>query len=118
MKLGETISRLRAENGLSQEALAQRLGVSRQSVSKWETGASVPDLEKLMGLSELFGVSLDQLVQGREAAGGPAPTTEPVPAAATLPDRNGRKLAGLVLLCTGIVLAVLVLLQKRNPSST
>ncbi len=72
MSLGENIARLRAQKNWSQEELAQALDVSRQSVSKWETDASVPDLDKLVKLGEVFGVSLDELVQGR-AAGGASP---------------------------------------------
>ena len=72
MSLGTTISRLRAGKGLSQEELANALGVSRQSVSKWETDSSVPELDKLVRLSDMFGVSLDQLVRqaGRKQARG------------------------------------------------
>lgn len=53
----------RKRMGLSQEQLAERLGVTRQSVSKWESGASVPELQKLVLLSELFQVSIDYLVK-------------------------------------------------------
>ena len=67
MTLGENIARLRAEKRLSQGDLADALGVSRQSVSKWETDASVPELDKLVRLSELFGVTLDRLVKGEAA---------------------------------------------------
>ncbi|MDD4570688.1 MAG: helix-turn-helix transcriptional regulator [Tepidanaerobacteraceae bacterium] len=52
---------LRTEHRLSQGDLAEKMGVSRQSVSKWETGSSVFDLDKLVALSELFDVSLDTL---------------------------------------------------------
>ena len=65
MELGERIYTMRAARGLSQTDLADALEVSRQSVSKWETGASVPELDKLMKLSQLFGVSLDELVTGQ-----------------------------------------------------
>lgn len=58
MSLGTTISRLRAEKKLSQGDLADALGVSRQSVSKWETDTSVPELDKLVKLSQLFGITL------------------------------------------------------------
>ncbi|WP_207645537.1 helix-turn-helix domain-containing protein [Marvinbryantia formatexigens] len=54
---------LRKKNGWSQEELAQQLRVSRQSVSKWEGGQSVPDLDKLLALSQIFGVTLDYLVK-------------------------------------------------------
>ncbi|MUU12757.1 MAG: XRE family transcriptional regulator [Oscillibacter sp.] len=52
-----------AESGMSQEQLADRLGVTRQSVSKWEGGTAMPELVKLISLSELFGVSVDYLVK-------------------------------------------------------
>ena len=65
MSLGTNISRLRAEKHLSQGDLAEALDVSRQSVSKWETDSSVPDLDKLVRLSKLFGVTLDDLVSGK-----------------------------------------------------
>ena len=57
---------VRQQKGLSQEELAGRLNVSRQTVSKWEIGDSTPDMEKLVAMSELFDVSLDMLVLGKE----------------------------------------------------
>ena len=61
--LAEKIQQLRKQIGLSQEELAEKLNVSRQAVSKWESGACVPEVEKLIELSRLFGVSLDELLQ-------------------------------------------------------
>ena len=66
MSLGERIYKLRTEKNLSQDMLAEMLEVSRQSVSKWENNNTVPDLEKLLKLSEIFDVSLDELVKGEE----------------------------------------------------
>lgn len=66
MPLSENIYRLRSGLGLSQSELAERLDVSRQSVSKWELGSSTPELDKLIAMSELFGVTLDALVHGEE----------------------------------------------------
>jgi len=63
MILAEKIMRHRKENGWSQEDLAAQLGVSRQSVSKWESAASIPDLDKILRMSELFGVSTDYLLK-------------------------------------------------------
>lgn len=62
MSLGETIHRLRVQKGLTQNELAEQLGVSRQSVSKWETDGSIPELDMLLKLSQLFEISLDELV--------------------------------------------------------
>lgn len=66
--LGQRVAGLRNQCGLSQDALAEKLGVSRQSVSKWETDASIPDLDKLMKLSQIFDISLDELVKGEAPA--------------------------------------------------
>ena len=66
MTVSEKIYTLRTRLGLSQEELAEKLGVSRQSVSKWETGQSLPDLEKIIKLADLFGVSVDELVREGE----------------------------------------------------
>ena len=64
MKLSEKIIRLRKGRGLSQEELAERLGVSRQAVSRWETGCYLPDVEMLSLLSREFGVSINELISG------------------------------------------------------
>lgn len=64
MNLGETIYKLRTEKGLSQGNLAEILEVSRQSISKWENNFAVPELDKLMKLSEIFNITLDELVKG------------------------------------------------------
>jgi transcriptional regulator with XRE-family HTH domain len=66
MRFGIKLQRLRKEQGLSQETLAETLGVSRQAVSKWESGQSWPETDKLIALSELFGTSLDSLVKDTE----------------------------------------------------
>lgn len=63
MILAEKIIKLRKQNGWSQEDLAMHMGVSRQSVSKWESMASIPDLDKIVKLSQLFGVSTDYLLK-------------------------------------------------------
>ncbi len=63
MILAEKIMMLRKKSGWSQEELASQLGISRQSVSKWESGASIPDLDKIIKMSEFFGVSTDYLLK-------------------------------------------------------
>ncbi len=63
MTTGDKILKLRKEAGLSQEAFAEKLGVSRQSVSKWESGVSIPETDKILAMSELFGVSTDYLLK-------------------------------------------------------
>lgn len=75
MNLPNNILQLRRAMGLSQEQLAEQVGVSRQSVSKWETGQSAPELDKLILLSKVFGVSTDALL------GNDTPKSEPGPEA-------------------------------------
>lgn len=62
MEFNNKLYELRKQKGFSQEELANRLNVSRQTVSKWEVGDSTPDMEKLVAISDLFGISLDELV--------------------------------------------------------
>lgn len=74
MEFYETLGQLRRRQGLSQEQLADLMGVSRQAVGKWEAGQSMPDLPKLIALADQFGVSLDDLVrpgQTTQQAGTP-----------------------------------------------
>lgn len=63
MILADKIVKLRKQNSWSQEDLAEQLGISRQSVSKWESGTSIPDLDKIIKLSSIFGVSTDYLLK-------------------------------------------------------
>ena len=66
MKLHEKIYSQRKLKGLSQEELAEKLGVSRQAVSKWETGEALPEITKLKGLADVFGVTTDYLLNDNE----------------------------------------------------
>ena len=95
MTLGQTITRLRTAKGMSQGALAEELGVSRQSVSKWETDASVPELEKLLKMAKLFGVTLDELVTGEPFTPPEAPPPQVV---IVEKKREKRKTVGFVFL--------------------
>jgi len=64
MHLGERLKLLREKEGYSQEELATILNLKRQSISKWEVGGGYPDIENLIKLSELYEVSLDELIKG------------------------------------------------------
>ena len=102
--LRENIYTLRRKAGLSQEQLAERLEVTRQTISKWEGGHSVPDLEKLQAMAAVFGVTLDELT-GTEV---PAP-----PKQSPKPDKTG-----LVLCIAGAIgLVVLALLSTAAPQT-
>ena len=112
MSLGTTISRLRAEKHLSQRDLADALGVSLQSVNKWETDDSVPEPDNLVKLSQLFGVSLDQLATG-ELALVQKSVPEPISPPASPWQIAGRKLMAVILLC----MAFLIWLVPTAPGS-
>ena len=64
--LSQRLADLRKENKLSQEALAEKMGLSRQAISKWERGESAPDTENLIMLSGIYGITLDELLHGKE----------------------------------------------------
>ena len=63
MTLGEKIRTARKQEGLSQEQLSEKLGISRSSVAKWETDKGIPDISNLIALSDVFGLSLDELIK-------------------------------------------------------
>ena len=106
MTLGEKICTLRTGKGLSQEDLAAKLEVSRQSVSKWETGQSVPDLEKIIKLADLFGVSVDELVREGERPQPPQPEAKVVYVKEKREWTAAQKL-GICLLAAGGALTLL-----------
>ena len=117
MTLGEKISSLRGAANMSQGDLAEKLNVSRQSISKWETDASVPDLDKLILLSDLFGITLDELVRSDEVhqtTTQSAPTAsldhEPVqPQIIIQKSVSTQKVIGFILLALGLLCCVLAL---------
>ena len=106
MTLAEKILHLRTELGLSQLELAEKLEVSRQSVSKWETGQSVPDLEKIIKLADLFGVSVDELVREGERPQPPQPEAKVVYVKEKREWTAAQKL-GICLLAAGGALTLL-----------
>lgn len=119
MSLAEKIFSLRTARSMSQDDLAEKLEVSRQSVSKWETGQSTPDLDKIIRLSDLFGVTVDELVREGEAPQSPEPSQPqeqqkpqetPQPQVIYVHQKQGMtktQNAGVVLAATGIATAMI-----------
>lgn len=107
MRLAETIYYLRTQKGMSQGDLADALEVSRQSVSKWETGGATPDLDKLVKMSALFGVTLDELVTGEHAQETTQPEPHVIYVERAREDYPKRKIAGLVLFGLGFLVVLL-----------
>ena len=124
MTTGEKIAALRREHKLSQEALGEKLGLSRQAVSKWEADQAVPTMDNLMELSRLFGVPVDTLLRpdapfpAPPAEGGAGKENEDAPAAPETPHKGvslsrGKILAigGAALLCVSLALNAVCLYQ-------
>ena len=118
MKLCEKLYELRRAAGLSQEELAERLNVSRQAVSKWENGAAQPELSKLVELSRLYGVSVDELLSLEEAEKGDAKAASSVeastPAQETLAAPKKVRRQKLLLGAAAVCLALAVGLALYN----
>ena len=101
MALSERLYELRKQAGLSQEQLAERLGVSRQAVSKWETGSAVPESETLVAISTYFDVSLDYLM--KDGITLPEPITGAEEPQTTASGGHERRTVGVVVCLVGVV---------------
>ena len=105
MTLGEKIYKLRTEKNLSQGDLSEMLEVSRQSVSKWENGAATPDLDKIIKLSEIFGITIDELVKNEDVSA--SSTEEPKSTNVIIKKESHfptRKIFGTALLSLSVVI--------------
>ena len=91
MKFEEKLTILRKKNGLSQEDLADKLGVSRQAISRWELGSTMPDAPNLLKLSDLFSVSIDYLLHDEYQSENDVPIVRKVQQAMEAKERGNRK---------------------------
>lgn len=110
MSIGQRISELRKYNALSQEYVAERLGVTRQAVSKWETDLSAPDTYNLIALAELFGVSVEYIATGKQTEQPRPPETQQtklqqseVPQTPVHSKIGVQKIIGFILLGAGLL---------------
>ena len=90
MTIGKRIAHLRKEKGLTQEELAQHMGISPQAVSKWENDQTCPDISALPKLARLFDVTVDELLEGKEA----------LPAVRVLPPEERKDIKDMILRVT------------------
>ena len=97
--LSEKLYKLRKKSGLSQEQLAEQLNVSRQAISKWEQGTAVPESEKLISISNYFGVTMDYLLK--------EDTEDTMNTTAEVVEENPKMKAGIVICIAGIVSMVI-----------
>ena len=116
----ERLAALRREHGYSQEELAEKLGVSRQAVSKWERAESSPDTDNLVALARLYGTSLDSLVgietpsAGAQDSGDEAADHDP----ASTPSRKTKIIIAVLIVLALIEAAGLAALAMRTQTTT
>lgn len=115
MTLGQKIFELRNKQKMSQGDLAEKLNVSRQSISKWETDSSVPELDKLIMLSDLFNITMDELVRDelpeKDTDGEKESTEKRSPQTVVINKQmSTQKIIGCVLLGAGILSIPLILI--------
>lgn len=126
MILADKILNLRKKRGMSQEELAEKLQVSRQSVSKWEIGASIPDINKILDLARLFGVSTDYLLKdemveedaaddAEEPYDGPTVSIEEANEYMRCMEANGKRVGFGVVLC---ILSPVIMILLAGLSQT
>lgn len=125
MSLAKKMIELRKQNGLSQQDLADRLGVSRQAISRWETGAVQPLADSVKSLAQVFQVSTDYLLNDDLDTPTPPPTAQPAPPQEKpTPTRKHRKwllalaalaAAALLVLVTAVATAHYLQWKERQP---
>lgn len=109
--LHDIIGSLRRKKGWSQEQFAERVGVSRQTVSKWETGASIPELEKLVTISQCFGVTVDQLLGITSLEETPLPISQTEKKTV---QAYWNRILGVILTLAGVCYSALILLLRSK----
>lgn len=109
MNIAERIQNLRKKNGISQEEFADKIGVSRQAVSKWESEQSLPDIEKIIAMSNYFNVSTDYILKGIEITA----------------EENNKKIDSVIftIIATavnfiGLILAIMMWYEQQNTIAT
>lgn len=112
MNISDRIQHLRKTNGISQEKLADEIGVSRQTISKWESEQSFPDIEKIMLMSEYFDVTTDYLIKGIEPASGKKNSANEKPNAMIFAT------AGTAFNFIGIVVSSMVWYEEQTAAAT
>ena len=127
MNLADRIQQLRKRKGISQEELADRIGVSRQAVSKWESGQTSPDLEKIVLLSDCFEVTTDYLLKGVSPAqaqiepaqtGSDQTVSVQSVSAQIVPGVQIFTMAGSALNLIGLIAAAMIWYERQTAAAT
>lgn len=118
MTLGQKLISLRKSRGMTQEELSEAIGVTRQTISKWELDTSTPDLDYLCKLCDLFGVTADYLIRAdRETVDASPLPVEPPPAPSDTKEISAIRFAGFALMILGLILtqpALLLMLFSHD----
>ncbi len=122
IKIGCFLKELRKEKQLTQEALAERLGVSNRTVSRWETGSNMPDIGMLVDLADLYDVSIPEIIDGERKSENMNQETRETAAAMAEYSRNEvkngkRKVIGILLSAFGLVIIISALMVFPSESS-
>lgn len=112
MNIADRIQHLRKVKGISQEELANQLGVSRQAISKWESEQSSPDIEKVVIMSEFFEVTTDYLLKGIE------PVPDKTAALSSKPDAGIFTIVGTSFNVMGVVVAAMIWYEEQVATAT
>ena len=119
MTIGDKILNLRKARGWSQEELAEQVGVTRQAVSRWESGSAKPDADKIVDICELFGVSADYLLRDKYEGEGSlscASAELPAPAQQRSPAVTAVQILGILMIVSAIALfCALGIMSALNP---
>lgn len=118
MTIGDKILNMRKARGWSQEELADRLGVTRQAVSRWESGSAKPDADKIVDICDIFGVFADYLLRDKYAGEGElgSPEQETVSSSSSGPLVTSWQILGILMILSGVlVLAALGIMSAVNP---
>lgn len=108
MKFNEKLISLRKKEGLSQEELGYKLNVTRQTVSKWELGQTTPEMEKLVEMSKIFNVSVDELINEPEITSNQDPVIQDQP----IVDKKPKKNKMVIIIVIALILVIIAIIGK------
>lgn len=117
MNLGERLFELRKAKNLTQDDMAEKLNVTRQTVSKWETNQSTPDFDKIMPLCELFEIGVEELLTGKKTETREERMEEKVLTRQEVKERSAKIVSGSVFIYIAAIafVAIAVAVQHTNP---
>lgn len=107
MSIAERLQELRKQSGYSQEQVAEMLGLSRQAISKWESGQGKPEIDNIVKLTEIYDVSADYILLGTEKVSVPLPENVPVPEKKELSHEYKKAIGIIAIIAATAIVTVL-----------